>query len=224
MLNRKSAWLRAAAPAAALALALTACSSDDSGGENGTDDAANSEENDPWADAESDEDTTPEDEPEPEPTAHEQFEGMEPVLEGMAYGDFAGPVTYEGAEFWVKVEGVDTGANADWPRDAFADPDSVDGTKPAYLRMTFVHVGGEELPDGDPIRRSQLLTAEGEAAEGVTLIGVQMPGGCERGTRSAAFSLGVETELCETYMLPEDAEPGDVQMYLEDVQLTWTAN
>lgn len=231
MLNRKSAWLRAVAPAAVLALALTACGSDDS--DDTSDDAApeqstEEETEEPQEDLE--EEDAPEGEEEEDAeggsgTAHEQFEGMDPVLEGLSIGDFGGPITVDGAEMWMKVDKVDVGAPEDFGNEDVFDPEDYAGLKPAYLHMTFVHVGGEELTSEKVVGDATVHTVDGERATPLILIGVDMPGGCPRGGNSDDFSVGAEATQCDTVAIDEGAEPGSVIFYGDDqVELEWALN
>lgn len=222
-MTQKKIWWRAIAPVAVLSLALTACGSDDSDddGDNGAaaEESLPEEEEDDLADPIEDED-----EEEPEANAHEQFEGMEPVLEGMSVGDFAGPVEYEGAEFWARVDRVDTGSPADFDGDPF-DPEQFGGLKPVHVDMTFVHVNGEELTSASPSGDTIVWTSDEDMAPPMITIGVTMPNGCEIGSGSADFSLGVEETLCESYPIAEDAEPEQVSWLLEDgTELVWAVD
>ncbi|MDT0443004.1 hypothetical protein [Streptomyces johnsoniae] len=220
---RKSAWLRAAAPAAVLALALTACGSDDDSEDAFTPGAEESEQTEEAARAD-------DDAPAGEADAAEEEEAAAGGASGtLGQGEPSGPVPYEEggtvADLTITADRVDVGANADLASlNTSAD---TSGQRPAYVYVTFAHAGGDTLEYPRPISDTSLFLTDGSMAGFVTAFGdLGLPNGCPEGSGDSPPTIGPgeEITMCKTFLIPESVEPGEVTWESGETELTWQLN
>jgi hypothetical protein len=231
VLKRRSSWLRAAVPAAVLAMALTACGSEDSSDESGSGPADASADGGSSADQESGEDAeqsgddgveqqSTEDPAEAGDGASADGEdsggnGYPPDTLVYQLGETSEAVPFEDAngnqaDLRVTAERIDVGAPEDLA-DAYGDEAS--GMKPAAVYLNVEHAGGATLEDMLIGRLTTLSFVGDSAAENpATPQGnVDIPGGCtEEMEPTGPLAEGDEAALCVLILLPEDAEPADV--------------
>ncbi|WP_143659472.1 hypothetical protein [Streptomyces sp. MP131-18] len=216
---RKSAWLRAAAPAAVLALALTACGSDDDSEDAFTPGADESEQTEEAAPAE-------DDAPAGEADAAEEEAAAGGVPGTLGQGEPSEPVPYEEggtvADLTITADRVDVGANADLASlNTSAD---TSGQRPAYVYVTFAHAGGDTLEYPRPISDTSLFLTDGSMAGFVTAFGdLGLPNGCPEGSGDSPPTIGPgeEITMCKTFLIPESVEPGEVTWESGETELTW---
>ncbi|RKN03233.1 hypothetical protein [Streptomyces radicis] len=214
MVQGKSVWLRAVAPAAVLALALTACGSDDS-----DDDAAGS------AGAEQSETT------EESPAAEDEAQGddaAEPADGGgsatLAEGETSEPVAWEDgdtvADLAVTLDRVHVGTAADLAALNLSSP--AEGLVPASIFLSFEHAGGDPLQRPRPGIVASMTLADN--AQQTNLVGSpEIPGGCPADSDFVdALAEGETAELCKSVLIPEGSQVASVEWYSGDTDLSWT--
>ncbi|MDT0342404.1 hypothetical protein RM590_07155 [Streptomyces sp. DSM 44938] len=217
MFMRKSAWLRAAVPAAALTLALTACGSDDS--EDGSDASGAGQ---------SEESPASEDDAATDADAAGEGSGEEEDTEtaALAAGEASEPVPYEYsdavANLTITADRVDEGTSADLAGVEFSG--DVSGMRPVYAYVTFAHTGGDTIEHGRPIHESSLTLADGSRVN--PLIGgsaLDVPGGCPEDSDSVdVLNEGENVTQCVPFLVPEGVAPEQLVWSFEDTELTWT--
>jgi hypothetical protein len=224
--QRKSAWLRAAVPAAVLALALTACSSDDDSEETGAAGQGDATEQteEPPAEEESPEET-PTDDGAEEPPA-EGGEAVAPGTYEYGAGETSEPVPYEdydaSAVLEITFDRVELGENADLDG-LMADPADSEGMIPAHVYYTFANVGGDALEGADPAYETTI----DEMYPALIDMGTTIPGGCPDAAGGLLdIAVGESAEGCTSVLVPEGTEPATITWAQSDGQheLVWSAS
>jgi hypothetical protein len=222
--QRKSAWLRAAVPAAVLALALTACSSDDESEETGAVDPSENTgqaEEPPPA-----EETAEEEEPPAEEPPAEEAEAVAPGTYEYGAGETSEPVPYEdydaSAVLEITFDRVELGENADLDG-LMADPADSEGMIPAHVYYTFANVGGDALEGADPAYETTI----DEMYPALIDMGATIPGGCSDDAGGLLdIAVGESAEGCTSVLVPEGTEPATITWAQSDGQheLVWSAS
>jgi hypothetical protein len=223
--QRKSAWLRAAVPAAVLALALTACSSDD--GSEETSAADESEATEQTEEPPPAEETTEEEEEE-EPPADE-VEAVAPGTYEYGAGETSEPVPFDdddaSAVLEITFDRVEVGESADLDG-MMADPADAEGMVPAHVYYTFANVGGDALEFSDPAYESTITAGGSMYPPLIDFGGPGIPGGCPDDADMLDIAVGESAEGCTSVLMPEGAQPEQITWAQSDGQheLVWTAS
>ncbi|MBZ4020083.1 hypothetical protein [Streptomyces purpurogeneiscleroticus] len=187
-MNRKTLWLRAAAPVAVLALTLTAC------GGSGGGDSKNG--------AKSGTSKLQED----------KAESRELATGESATSPFKeddGKITYS-----VLAQKVDVGTEADTKK-MVDDPAKAKGFVPAVAHVKYTNKGGGTVASYPSVGDNVEIYADGQ--RGTILIGAADDApGCESDSDIENWKKGESHVLCETYMVPKSAKELSVRWSAED--------
>jgi hypothetical protein len=215
-------------------MALTACGSEDSSDESGSASADTSEDGGSSADEDSGADAAEDAEQSGDDVEQQSDEdpadagggasadgedsggdGYPPETLVYELGETSEAVPFEDAngnqaDLRLTAERIDVGAPEDLA-DAYGD--EAGGMKPAAVYLTVEHAGGATLEDMLIGRLTTLSFVGDSAAENpATPQGnVDIPGGCtEEMEPEGPLAEGDEAALCALILIPEDAEPADV--------------